>query len=429
MSDDSIDLPDIDLPLLRGLTERRLSRGQMLRMIGAGAGSLSLTSFLAACGTGGTNAAKGKTNVGSSSWWDAQKKTSAVSFANWPLYIDVAQQGGHSVHPSLQKFAHDSGIQVHYREVIQDYPSFFGKIRPELAAGQYTGYDLIVMGYPRWLPLMIRLGYLIRLDQRRLPNFHKYGSPSIKNPSYDPGNTYSIPWQSGLTGIGYNPQLTGREITSLEDLRDPKFKGKVGMFADAQDPPNLALLAVGVDPVKSTQNDWHKAAAWLQAQKNAGIVRKYYDQSYIDALTRGDVWLTMAYSGDIFQANLSGAKNLKFAIPKEGALLWNDDMCIPLHSHNPLGALQLMDFFFQPKVAAMVAEYVHYITPVPTAQSIIVKNAAAATDKQKAQFESAANSPLVFPSKAAASRFRRYRNLTPSEQKTWDALFQPIYQS
>lgn len=429
MSDERNTDPEIDLALVRGLTERRLSRGNMLRMLGAGAGSLSLASFLAACGTAGSSGKTGKTNVGSAAWWDAQKAKSSVTFANWPLYIDVAQQGGHNVHPSLKQFTHDTGIKVDYKEVIQDYPSFFGKIRPNLAAGQYTGYDLIVIGYPRWLPLMIRLGYLIRLDKRHLPNFQKYGAQSIKNPSYDPGNTYSIPWQSGITGIGYNPQLTGRDITSLQDLQDPKFKGKVGMFSDTQDLPNLALLAIGVDPVKSTKKDWQRALAWLEKQKRNGIVRQYYDQSYIDALSKGDIWLGMAYSGDIFQANLSGAKGLKFVVPKEGGLLWNDDMCIPMQSHSPVAALKLMDFFFKPKVAAEVAEYIHYITPVPAAQPIIERDAARATGKQKALLESAARSPLVFPTTAETSRLYRYRDLTPSEQTSWDNMFQPIYQS
>jgi spermidine/putrescine transport system substrate-binding protein len=286
------------------------------------------------------------------------------------------------------------------------------------------------MGYPKWLPLMIRLGYLIKLDKRRLPNWTKYGGSFVKNPSYDPGNTYSTPWQSGITGIGYNPKLTGRPITSYQDLLDPAFKGKVGMFGDTEDLPNLALLGVGVNPVTSTPADWQKAAAMLRRQKNAGIVRKYYDQSYIDALTRGDVALSMAWSGDIFQANLSGAKDLQFVVPKEGGLLWNDCMCIPLHAAHPIDAIKLMDYVFKPRIAATITEAVHYIAPVPASRSYIQQDAqAASSPKQKALLQTDVTSPLVFPSQAALNRLHRYRDLNSKETEQWNALFEPIYQS
>jgi spermidine/putrescine transport system substrate-binding protein len=403
----------------------------MLRLTGAGVGAVGLSSFLAACGTAGTaSSTTAKTGLGSPSWWDKQKETSALNFANWPLYIDVEQQNGHSVHTSLQDFTKHTGIKVGYKEVIQAYDSFFGKIRPELAAGQYTGYDLIVMGYPKWLPLMIHLNYLIPLDKRRLPNFTRYAGSFEKNPFYDPGNTYSVPWQSGITGIGYNPKLTGREITSYQDLLDVKFKGKVGMFGDTEDLPNLALLGIGVNPVTSKPTDWEKAANILKKQKQDGIVRKYYDQSYIDALSRGDTWLSMAWSGDVYQANLSGAKDLKFVVPKEGGLLWTDCMCIPQHSHNPVGAIKMMDFVFKPNVAAMLTEYVHYIAPVPASKQYVLADAQKASSAAtKTRLEREAVSPLVFPSRAALDRLHFYRNLNSKETKQWNALFEPIYQA
>lgn len=424
------DVPAIDYPLLRGLTQRRISRGDMLRVSGAGLGAVGLSTLLGACGTSGAKSSGGSSGVGSTAWWDKQKGNGTVNFANWPLYIDVKRVSGKSVHPSLEAFTRQTGVKVNYKEVIQAYDSFFGKIRPSLAAGQNTGYDLIVMGYPKWLPLMIQLGYLVRLDKRRLTNFAKYGGASVKNPSYDPNNAHSTPWQSGITGIGYNPKLTGREITSYMDLMDTAFKGKVGMFGDDQDLPNLALVGLGIDPVTSTPKDWRKAAALLQRQKQQGVVRKYYDQSYVDALTRGDVALTMAWSGDIYQAQQSGSKDLKFVVPKEGGLLWTDCMCIPLHASNPLQALQLMDFTFKPPVAAMITEAVHYIAPVPASQSVIRSDAGKASKpSDKTSLDAVAASPLVFPSAADLKRLRRYRNLTAKETKQWNALFQPIYQS
>ncbi|HZS94714.1 MAG TPA: spermidine/putrescine ABC transporter substrate-binding protein [Chloroflexota bacterium] len=421
----------LDAAFIRGLTQRRLSRGEMLKATGAGIGSLSLASLLAACGTGGASGTSGSgaTAVGSTAWWDKQKKGSTLSFANWPLYIDKTQKNGRTDHPSLDKFTNATGIKVHYQEVIQSYESFFGKIRPSLAAGQSIGYDLIIMGYPKWLGLMIQLGYLVPLDHAKLPNFNKNAASFAKNPFYDPGNRYSVPWQTGLTAIGYNPKLTGRPITSLQDLMDPAFRGKIGMFGDITDMPNTALLAVGVNPTKATVSDWHKAANWLQRQKNAGLVRQYYDQDYIDALTKGDVWLSMAYSGDIYQANLSGA-HLEFVVPKEGALLWADCMCIPKHASNPLGALDLMDFVYKPDIAAMITEYIDYITPVATAKQAILKNAAQASSlSEKKSLRSLASSELVFPTKADSAKFHFYANVPNSKQQEWNNLFEPIYQS
>jgi spermidine/putrescine transport system substrate-binding protein len=424
----SADPSDLDLPLLRGMTERRLSRGSMLRVTGGLLGTAAFADLLAACGT--SAATKGNGAVGTAAWWDKQKKVGTVTFANWPLYIDKAQQHGKSVHPSLADFTKSTGISVNYKEVIQQYDSFFGKIRPSLAAGQSTGYDLIVMGYPRWLPLMIKLGYLIPLDKRRLTNFERYAGSFVKDPTYDPGNAHSTPWQSGITGIGYDPKLTGRDITSFTDLMDPAFKGKVGMFGDLDDLPNLALLGAGIDPVTSTVADWRKAAALLNKQKQEGIVRKYYDQSYIDALSKGDIALSMAWSGDVFQANLSGA-HLKFAVPKEGGLLWTDCMCIPMHAAHPVDAMMLMDYVFKPDIAALITEYVHYIAPVPSSKGAIEAAAKTATSaSRKTYLEQAAASPLVFPSTADLHRLHRYRELkTSQESKEWTNLFQPIYQS
>ena len=137
---------------------------------------------------------------------------------------------------------------------------------------------------------------------------------------------------SGITGIGYDPELTGREITSVMDLFDPAFEGKVGMFGDTEDMPNLTLLGMGVEPSESTEDDWHAAADLLTKQRDDGIVRQYYGQNYVSALTTGNVALTMAWSADILQLQLGGSPQLKFVVPDEGAMLWTDSLCIPANS-------------------------------------------------------------------------------------------------
>jgi spermidine/putrescine transport system substrate-binding protein len=234
-------------------------------------------------------------------------------------------------------------------------------------------------------------------------------------------------WQSGITGIGYDPRRVGKKITSWQDLLDPKLKGKIGMFGDTEDLPCSALVAIGVNPETSTESDWRKAAAWLKRQQP--LVRKYYEQDYIDPLSKGDLWASMAWSGDVFQANASGA-HLEFVVPKEGAVIWTDNMCIPAHAAHPVDAMIYMDFVYQPGIAAMIADYVNYITPVTATQKIFEQDARDATSKSDRQYyQELSTSPMIFPSPSDYGRLHRYRVLTKDEEKVWDSIFEPIYQS
>jgi len=412
----------LDLAALRGGTQRRYSRRDMLRAAGLLAGS----GLLAGCGVAGARA-----NAVPRDYWSRQKPTEFLDWANWPLYLDVATVKGKTVHPSLEEFTKKTGIKVKYEEVIQDMDSFVGSIRPVLASHQATGYDLMVLTNGIYLTQMRELNYLIPLDHSQMPNFFKYADTTAKDPTFDPGNKFTVPWQSGMTGIAYNPKYVKRPITSFEDLFDPAFKGKVGMFADNQDLPNLALVGIGVDPAKSTEDDWKRAAAKLTKQRDEGLVRKYYQQDYISPLSKGDLWITMAWSGDIFQANASTpGLDLKFVVPKQGAVVWTDNLCIPLYSRNPVSAMKLIDFVYDPKIAAMIAEYVNYFTPVPGAKKYILDDAKAATKKADRQsLEQIAKSPLVFPTKSMESKLYRYATLTPEEVPVWNQIFEPVYES
>jgi spermidine/putrescine transport system substrate-binding protein len=267
----------------------------------------------------------------------------------------------------------------------------------------------------------------VPLDQNAMPNFYANASDLVKDASYDRGNVYTMAWQSGITGIGYDPKKVGRKITSWNDLLDSKLAGKVGMFGDTEDLPNSALCAVGANPETSTEADWQKAAAWLKKQRP--LVRKYYQQDYVSPLSKGDLWASMAWSGDIFQANANGA-TLEFVVPDEGGVIWTDNMCIPQHAKHPRDAMIYMDYVYQPSVAATIADYVNYITPVPATQAIFAKEAKDATDSDdKTYYQGLSTSPLVFPTASDQARLHRYRVLSTAEQETWNKLFEPIYQS
>ncbi len=420
---DPNDRPVIDPALLRGLTQRRMSRRAALRAGGMGLGGVSIASILAACGAKGKGPGGNQTPAGID-WSAAPAKI--LNFANWPLYLDKKKVNGQIVHPSLDKFTATTGIKVNYQEVIQQNASFFGKIQPELSAGKSTGYDIIVITNGETLTRMFDLKYLVPLPTDKHPNFDANSSSAVKNPAYDPGNKFTMAWQSGLTGIGWDPKQvkalrpSNPTITSLQDLFDPAFKQKVGMFGDNQDLPNLALLAAGFKPETSTPDQWQTTATMLAKQKSDGIVRQYYEQNYINALSNGDIAVTMAWSGDIYQSNTTGdSSGLQFTVPSEGAIIWTDNMCIPIGAEHPVDAITYMDYVYQPAVQAVIEDYNDYICPVPAAKDIILNVLKDPT---------VANSQLVFPSPDTLAKLHSYRVLTADEQAQWNALFQPIYQ-
>jgi spermidine/putrescine transport system substrate-binding protein len=402
----------MDPALLRGLTQSRFSRRNMLRSAGAGAGMLGLSSLLAACGIAGTDSREGSHKVDWASYWRDQKRTGQLNFANWPLYIDTE----HGKSESLDLFTKASGIKVDYEAVIQDDAPFYATIEPLLAAQESTGYDIIVVTNGWYLTQLINNQFLVELDHAKLPNFSKYASPLVKDPNYDPGNKYSVTWQTGFTGIAYNTKFIKRPITSFNDLADPAFKGHVGMMNDNTEVGSMALLRMGIKPENSTPKDWQESTKWLEKQRE--LVLGYYDQSYIQYLENEDTWISQAWSGDIFQANLSGYPHLKYVVPEEGQIAWHDNMLIPRQAQNPLSALDWMNFYYTPKIAAIVEDWVNYVCPVPKAQEYI---ATVLKDP------GVANSPLVFPPASINKQsYEYYVYKDYDEYETWNDTYNPI---
>jgi spermidine/putrescine transport system substrate-binding protein len=403
------------------MTMPRVSRRDALR----GAGLLGASAFLAACGVEGTSNDEAPQASG---FWASQTKAGQLDFANWPLYMDVAKVGGKNVHPSLLAFTKETGIKVNYKEAIEDNDSFLGKINPSLQAGQDPGWDLIVITDGGSIEKLIRQNFLTELDHSKLPNFAKNAGPAVRNPSYDPGNKYTLAWQSGLVGLAYNPKLTKREITSFQDLFDPAFKGKITVFGDDTDFPTMALIALGIDPAQSTEEDWKKAAEWMKKLKPQ--LREFVDNSGMaDVLSSGNAWISQAYSGDIYQLNIGGSPDIKFVIPKEGATYWTDNMAIPKNAKHPLDAITYMDYVYRPEVAAQLVQGIAYITPVPAAKEQLQAKAAKASGEDRQTLEDLVQSPLIFPSEADTAKLKRYRALTVEEEQVWDGIFQPLVQS
>jgi spermidine/putrescine transport system substrate-binding protein len=385
----------------------------MLKRVGIGAGALSLSAWLAACGIDSEREPSGGGNGNGLTTDEIQGE---LNFANWPAYID--RRRGES--PSLLDFTDATGIQVNYETVINDNLTFFQTIREPLANGDSTGWDLIVV--TDWLiDKMAKLGYLEEVDHSRLPNFAANAGEIYKDPNYDPGNTHSVPWQSGITGIAYNPELTGRDITSTMDLFSDEFAGKVGMFTEMRDTVNLVLLAIGVDPQEATIEDVEQVQQMLLEQRDSGILRQYYGNDYLQPLAQGDLALCIAWSGDVLGQTFGKDPKIKFVVPDEGGILWVDNLAIPEGSENPIDAMELMNFVYDPQIAAQITAWVNYISPVPAAQEIL-------TESDDAYSRKVASSPLVFPTPEMEANVHSYKILSEDEEAQWNDLFDEVVQ-
>jgi spermidine/putrescine transport system substrate-binding protein len=374
------------------------------------------------------------------SWWSTRASTGVLDFANWPYYIDRRRDNSH---PSLELFTAETGIRVNYTRPIRGNARFLEKTQAELESGSPIGYDIIVLTNGPELSKLMSSGWLTPLDRGRLRRFDKYASDLVRDPPWDPGNRFTVAWQSGFTGIAYRPeavQALGREPSGFGDLWNSALRRRVGMMNDLLDLGSVGLLVSGIDPVTSSEGDWVEAASVLRTQRE-NVEPRYYDQGYLQALIRGDTWASLAWSGDVFQANNLGNNNLRFVVPTEGAMFWTDNMMIPANAANPADAMTFMDFVYRPDVAAMIADWVWYLTPVPSARRIVAREFGNMA---------VANSPLVFPSddflggganaaggqdpeddgtnvRSLPSRVREYHVFSsPDEYSEWERIFQPI---
>jgi spermidine/putrescine transport system substrate-binding protein len=356
-----------------------ITRADFLRRAAAGGTVLTVPGLLAACGGGGTEAAS--TTTGGTA---ALPKT--ITWSNWPLYIDVDEKT--KTHPSLVKFEKKFGVNVKYIEDINDNDSFFGKIQGPLSQGKSIGRDIIVLTDASGLPhRMIELGWVEELDKMAIPNI-KNLQPSMQRPHWDDNRIYSLPWQSGMTGIGYDPKKVGYEIDSVEKLlTDPKLKGKVTLLTEFGDTMGLVMAANGDDPAKVTDASFNKAYDMIKKAVDSGQVRQFTGNDYAPLLAKGDVWAAFAWSGDMVQLQIDHP-GLTWVQPKSGAMIWTDNMLIP-KGGNAHAASVLMNWYYNPAVAAEVEDYVNYICPVVGADKVLAK-----TDPD------IANNPLIFPTKA-----------------------------
>ncbi|MFF9409084.1 spermidine/putrescine ABC transporter substrate-binding protein [Streptomyces anandii] len=382
-----------------------LTRRSLLRASAGGALTVGGLGALSACGI----PAAGKTQGGTSAE-DHSAKEKVVNFSNWPEYIDVDDSGKH--HPTLETFTRRTGIQVKYTEDINDNNEFFGKIKPQLAAGQDTGRDLIVL--TDWLAArLIRLGWVQKLDPANLPQAFANLAEQYRSPDWDPGRAYSYPWQGVSTVIAYNKKaLDGIEVKSVSDLLDnPKLKGRVSFLSEMRDTMGMTLLDMGKDPAKVTDDDYDAAIARLQKAVDKGQIRRFTGNDYTSDLTKGDIAACVAWGGDIVQLQ-SDSPDVDYVVPDAGWLTSTDNMLIPNKARHKANAERLIDFYYEPRQAAQLSAYVAYMSPVDGAKEELAK-----IDKASAE------NPLIIPTKDMVVRAHSFRALSDKEEAAYEEKF------
>ena len=372
-----------------------LTRRAMLGRLGvlAGAGIVG-PSLLAACGDDDDEGGGGGGGDSNALWHE-----------NWTGYMDEETVG---------LFKEESGIDLEYTEQFDNYESF-AKYQADLAEKRNIGPDIITPS--SWLAArLIGLGWLAELPLDDIPNASNL-VPDLQNPDFDPEGKYSLPYQSGMTGIAYNIAETGRELKSMADLFDPEFKGRVGMLTEMRDTVGLTMLLTGEDPSSNPTMDTANAAFEMIDEANkSGQIRAFTGNDYMDDLATGNFVACIGWSGDISQLALDNP-DLKFAIPEEGGMRWFDTMVIPAGAENIANAAVWMNYLYEPENAARIEAYIGYNPPVEGVREVFAAN------EEWAAFT---ESPLIFPDEATLEQLVVFANLDEETEAAFDERFAEI---
>ncbi|SKA86340.1 spermidine/putrescine transport system substrate-binding protein [Agreia bicolorata] len=376
-----------------------LSRRSVLAGAGMGLGALAL----AACSTGPRPAPLAAV--------DSSASDKSLVWDNWPAYIDEDDDGNY---PTVIGFEEQTGISVTYNVAVDDNNTYYGKVKDQLALGQDIGADTVCL--TEWMvSRLVRKGYVQELDASNIPN-KKNMLPSLANPDFDPGRTHSLPWQGGFAGICWNKERLPKGLRSVEDLWNPELKGRVGVLSEMRDTIGVIMQSQGTD----VSSDWGEAQFMdavdlFRKQVDDGQVRNIKGNAYLNDLQNEDTLAAICWSGDITLINAEAGDKWEFILPDSGGTLWNDTFVVPMGSTRKANAEALMNYYYEPEVAAEVAAWVNYITPVVGAREAMESIDPELADNQ-----------LIFPDEKTLERAHVFRTLTAEEEKTLGTEFQKV---
>jgi spermidine/putrescine transport system substrate-binding protein len=364
------------------------------RTVLAGGAMAGVAAFLAACGgstaspsaaapTGAAPTGAAPTDAAPTAGGSGEAK---LNFANWPAYVDLTEDESSS--PTLTDFETQTGIEVNYVEDVQSNEDFFATLAPAFQAGLDTGWDLIVLT-DYMAARLVRQGWVETIDPANVPTALANVRDELRGLEWDPDMKYHFPWQSGATGVGYNVASTGRELTSIADLFDDAFKGKVTLLTGYQDTFSLVSLLLRERgeitnlPPDLTAEDAKKIKDFLQPYVDSGHIKGFTGNEYLQDFGSGDTWVAIVWSGDLAS---SGGDDDRFVYPTEGSIIWTDNMLIPKAAQHKANAEKMIDFVYDVDNAARLAAWIYYISPVKGVAEVIAKE-----DAELAQ------NPLLFP--------------------------------
>jgi spermidine/putrescine transport system substrate-binding protein len=350
----------------------RSRTGGMPLMVAAVIAALVLALGLAACGD---DTVGGGGNSGEATTAQGGRASGQLTISNWPGYIDPGPNG------TVAEFEKKTGVSVDYIEDINENEAFFGKMQPLLEQGESGGRSIFVVS--DWMAKQMHdLGYLQNIDHGDLQTAFANLQPGLRSPTFDPKREFSLPWQSGMTGIWVDTSKAP-EIHSINDLFDPKYKGKVTMLGEVRESVPLTMLAEGIDPATASTEDWLNAIDRIKSAAESGQIRHFTGNDYTEDLNAGNIVAAIGWSGD---ASLIENPNAEWRMPTQGCTQWSEDMVIPVGAPNTAAALAWMNFVYEPKVAVDITEYVLYISPVSGVQELV-----------ESRNPELAKDPLVFP--------------------------------
>jgi spermidine/putrescine transport system substrate-binding protein len=337
---------------------------------------------------------------------DLSSSEKKLVFSNWPEYIDV--KGKHM--PTLEAFEKKTGIDVTYNTDVNDNNEFFAKVQNQLGDCQPVGRDIFVL--TDWMAArMIDLGWIQQLNHDNLPNVDANLSRRLRAPEWDPGRHYSVPWQSGLTGIAYNAKYTG-EVRNFEELLTRSdLKGRISLLSEMRDTMGFMLKLVGADPERFTDDEWGQALDRLDNVVASGQVRRFTGNDYVNDLPKGDIVACEAWSGDVIAMQYDNPE-IKWVVPEEGLSLWSDNMLVPNKADHKANAEALMNYYYDPEVAARLAAWVNYICPVDGAREAMQKVDPSLVDE-----------PLIFPDAELMAQTFQFMPLPETKARLYETDF------
>uniref|UniRef100_A0A5Q5BJW0 Twin-arginine translocation pathway signal n=2 Tax=unclassified Mycobacterium TaxID=2642494 RepID=A0A5Q5BJW0_MYCSS len=388
---------EFDPQLAARLAATRASRRRFLGGGAAAAAALALgPSVLAACGSDSGGSEATTTD-------DGGPAGGTLRVSNWPLYMADG---------FVAAFQTASGITVDYKEDFNDNEEWFAKVKEPLSRKQDIGADLVIP--TEFMAARINgLGWLNEIRADRVPN-KKNLRPDLLNSAIDPGRNKTAPYMTGMVGLAYNKAATGREITRIEDLWDPAFKGRVSLLSDTQDGLGMLMLSQGASPERPSTEAVQKAVDLVREQKDKGQIRRFTGNDYADDLAAGNVAIAQAYSGDVVQLKADNP-DLEFIVPQSGGTWFIDTMVIPYTTQNQAAAEAWIDYVYD---RANYAKLIAFTQFVPVLSEM--------TDELNKIDPGVAANPLINPPESTVNNLKSWAALTDEQTQEYNTMYAAV---